>query len=229
MCALACLTAPAAFTQVDPYAAIGFAVKQTLAEPQVYVGISGFMTFGSTQETYLARLYIKGNAFALDAFVNDERRLLVIADGTKVWRYDPVRNEYTYLKQPETLDKAFEVAASFSRAELQKPLRLLAGSARWLVKPQAQSDPEHVRLWETQPFGQGDWRGADSNFDFDRPSGKMEWFTYEEKRNIPQIGLRHVAIRGDFIYDRPFTNVTFTFTPPPGSKPAADLPVRIDG
>ncbi len=214
--------------QLDPYVVLASAIKQSLTQAQVYIGVGGSIQYGNTAPVaYTMRFYIQGNKAIIDTYVNDERKLLVIADGVKIWRYDPNVKEYTYIKQPEDMAATFGIAAAWSRAEVQRPIRLLAGSVRWLLNPQNETHPDHVRLFEVKPLGQNDWRGTDLNFQLDGDFGKLQSYTIEERIDLPGGILKRLRYDAAFIYNRPFTNVSFSFTPPAGSKPAADLPHRI--
>ncbi|MBA3725276.1 MAG: hypothetical protein H0W86_02215 [Armatimonadetes bacterium] len=226
-CILA-IASSAVFAQLDPYAQIERAVDISLRHPQVIVDVGGSMQLGNRPaEQYRLRTYIQGKKMLADAFVNDERRLMILADGAKVWRYDPIKNEYTYLSQPETIQKTFGVAVAWARSEMQRPLRLLAQSSRWLINPTMEQQPNHVRLHTVVQVGnEGDWRGTDLNFYFSETSGAMQSFTIRERIDMPGRTLKVSDFMGTFLYPETFT-YPFTFTPPRGSKPAADLPSRI--
>lgn len=224
---LALMLGAALLQQPDPYAAIQAAVKQSLSQPQVYVDVSGSVKYGNkTAATYLMRFYIQGQKFILDSYVDDKRRMLVIADGNKVWRYDPIVNEYTFLDEPKDITAAFGVAAAWMRSEAQRPVRLLAASARWLMNPQSEVRPDRVRIFALKPVGAADWRGTEIRFIFDGDYGKLQTYSIEERENAG-AGVKKTRFDATFIYTQPFTNVTFAFKPPPGAKPAADLPIRI--
>jgi outer membrane lipoprotein-sorting protein len=205
------------------------AVANTLAQPQVFIGVGGWGRLDDgPKETYRIRVYLQGNKFAAEAFVNDKYNLFLLGDGQKVWRYDPNVKEYTFVKQPEDLATAFAVSASFARAELQRVLRLLAGSLNWLVSPKGEADASHARLYSLRPLNGGDWRGSDLRFTLDGDYGKLASFSMEDRLALQSGRVRRSQFDGTFIYDRPF-NFEFAFTPPPGSKPAVDLPKRGDG
>ncbi|MGI8924262.1 MAG: hypothetical protein ACR2HJ_09555 [Fimbriimonadales bacterium] len=222
------IASSACFAQLDPYTQIERAVDISLRHAQVIVDVGGWTQMGnSPAEQYRLRVYIQGKKMLADAFVNDERRLMVLADSAKVWRYDPAANEYTYLAQPDTIQKTFGVAVAWARSEMQRPLRLLAQSSRWLVNPTIESESHHVRLHTVVPVGsEGDWRGTDLNFYFSQTSGAMQSFTIRERIDMPGRTLKVSDFTGTFLYPETF-NYPFTFTPPRGSKPAADLPSRI--
>lgn len=212
---------------MEPYQQIQDAVKRSLGEAQMYVGISGWTRVSNgPRENYRIRIYYKDNKLAVDSFVNDERKLLIIADGKKLWRYDPVANEYTFMAQPEAIQQTFGIAAAWVRTEVQRPIRLFAGSARWLIRPQFVATADQVRIFDRVDTN-GDWRGTDLNFQFDQPNGKLQSFTIDQKLPTAYGGVQESRFTGTCIYSQPFNNVSFRFIPPAGAKPAADLPKRI--
>jgi hypothetical protein len=172
------------------------------------------------------RVFAKEGNVLAQQFVNDVRILDLTADGRKVWRYDPVANEYTFLNQPEMFSQTMSLVAGWSRSQLQRPLRTMAGGVRWLVAPRFEEGDDFVRVYQTRPLPGGDWRGTDIKFKFD-DQGRVDRFTIEDRLDTLG-GFKQVWLDGLFAYPTSL-NVNFQFTPPRGAKPAADLPVRISG
>lgn len=210
----------------DSYPRIEAAVALSMGQANVVLDVGGWQVTGRTRQNLQLRVYAKeGNIFA-QQFIDDVRKLDLIADGRKVWRYDTVANEYTFLDQPETLIKTMSLVSAWSRSQLQRPLRMMAGGVRWLVAPRFEEGDDFVRVFQTRPLPNQDWRGTDVKFTFD-DQGRVHRFTIEDRLDTLG-GLKHVWLEGLFAYPATL-NVNFKFTPPPGSKPAADLPVRISG
>ena len=227
---LATLTAfgltTAALSQIEnPYLRIESAIAQTQVQANVMMDVTGWQSTGSQTQQFQLRLFSRDGKVFAEQFVDNVRRLVVVADGVKVWRYDPILNEYTFLAQPDTLPKTVSLVTAWSRMQLQRPLRAVAGSVRWLTIPQFEDGRNHVRVFQTRPI-QGDWRGTETLFAFD-DEGRMDRMTIEDKLDLAE-GFQHSWLEGRFSY--PVTmQVEFIFTPPAGAKPAADLPVRISG
>ncbi|GIV03380.1 MAG: hypothetical protein KatS3mg015_2210 [Fimbriimonadales bacterium] len=220
---------------VDPDQVIGAAVGNTLAQPYVFIEQVGWENLrGNRVADHLTRVWIESpNRVYLEAYKDGALLLRVVADGSKVWRYDAVRNEYSFSQQPGTLSQTFQVMAAWSRKEDQHLLRLLAGSSNWLILPDVYYMPSSATINEVlkervKAVG-ADWRGEKHTFRFDDfyPAGKMQRLTLEAKRDTPN-GLSHTYFDSQFSYPAGFS-FTIQFTPPPGAKPAADLPGRIGG
>lgn len=220
-----CFTGAASQTR-DLYARIESAVAASMAQANVLLDVGGWQQTGRTRQNLQLRVYAKeGNAIAQE-YVNDIRRLDLLTDGQKVWRYDPVINEYTFMAQPENFQKTMSLMAGWSRSQLQRPMRIMAGGVRWLVRPMFEDADDFVRVFQTKPLPGGDWRGTSIKFTFDE-KGRIDRFTIEDRLDTLG-GFRHVWLEGLFTYPLSL-NVNFKFSPPPGAKPAADLPVRISG
>lgn len=202
------------------------AVAASVAQQNIVLDVGGWQRYGRSFERFQLRLFSKEGKVYAEQFLNDEKRLVLIADGRKVWRYDPVANEYTFLDQPDTFAKTMSVVAGWSRLHLQRPLRMMGGSVRWLVNPQFEVNDSWVRVFQTRPLTGGDWRGSDTKFFFD-DKRRIEKLTVEDRQDTP-TGLKHVWFEGILAYPDTLT-VKFDFVPPRGAKPAADLPVRIPG
>ncbi len=224
---LALLAASCALAQNrDAYPRIESALALSMAQANVVLDVGGWQQTGRTRQNLQLRVYAKdGNALA-QQFINDVREIDVIADGKKVWRYDTVANEYTFLDHPENLVKTMSLIAAWSRSQFQRPLRMMAGGVRWLVAPTFEEGDDFVRVYQTRPTPGGDWRGTDIKFTFD-DNGRVDRFTIEDRLDT-LAGFKHVWLEGLFAYPATL-DVSFKFSPPPGSKPAADLPVRISG
>ena len=210
----------------DMYPVVEAAAAASAAQPIVVLDVGGWQDSNRVRERFQLRFYIKEGKVYAEQFTNDVRKLIVVADGKRVWRYDPIANEYTFLDQPADLQKTLGLVAAWSRKNLQRPLRLMAGSARWLVIPKFEGEDNWVRAFQTRPVGDDDWRGTDTRFEFD-DSGRMERITIEDRLDT-RAGLTHVWMEGVFAYPDQIT-VSFEFAPPRGAKPAADLPVRVPG
>lgn len=220
-------------SQADPYFVIAGAVKQAHETGQFVLDVGGMVQTGSTSIQSQLRIYVKAEKFLADGFIDNERKQQIVCDGSKVWRYDPVKNEYSYLAKPDDTIKSFGLAAAWARTEFQRPLRLLAMSSRWLTSPKVTflpdaAAPESVRLSQVKQLSNGDWRGTDLLFEFDAPNGKMRQLTIQERQDLPSGNLRVSQYVATFHYP-PVLNMSFLFKPPSGSKPAADLPARIGG
>ena len=209
----------------NPYLRIESAIAQTQAQTNVIVDVGGWQTMGRQTQRFQLRLFTTDGKIYAEQFVDNTKRLIIVADGTKVWRYDPVLNEYTFMPQPVDFPKTMSLVTAWSRVHLQRPLRALGGSVRWLVMPQFEEGDDFVRMFQTRPV-QGDWRGTDVKFSFDSRR-RMERISIEDKLDVT-LGFQHTWLEALFAYPDTM-NVTFSFTPPAGAKPAADLPVRISG
>jgi hypothetical protein len=216
-----CLSA-GAIAQRDGYPLIEAAMAQTNAQAIIVMDAGGWQTQNNRTDRYQLRYFMKDAKIRVEQFVNDERRLIIVADGALVWRYDTLKNEYTYLKQPEERLKTVELVASWSRTQLQRPIRVLAGSIRWMVVPVFEYGNGWTRVHQTRPAGQ-DWRGTDVVFRYD-DQNRIERMTAEDKLDLT-AGFQHTWIEALFTYPQTL-DIDFSFKPPAGSKPAADLPVR---
>jgi hypothetical protein len=210
----------------DMYPVVEAAAAATAAQPNIVMDVGGWRQGGPTSERFQLRFFAKDGKVYAEQFLHDVKRLVVIADGQRVWRYDPIANEYTYLAQPKTFQKTVEVVAAWSRHALQRPIRLIAQSARWLVIPKFEAEDNWVRAFQTKPVGVDDWRGTDTRFEFDN-KGRLKTLSVEDRLETA-TGLSHTWLEAVFAYPETL-DVNFTFTPPRGAKPAADLPVRIPG
>jgi hypothetical protein len=222
--ALGACTAALAQTE-NPYLRIEAAIAQTQAQANVTMDATGWETTAGRTQHFQLRLFVSQGKVYAEQFVDNVRRLVVVAEGERVWRYDPLLNEYTFLKQPETPSKTVSLVTAWSRVQLQRPLRAVAGSVRWLTIPQFEDGRNHVRVFQTRPV-RGDWRGTELMFVFD-DQDRMDRMTIEDKHDLTE-GFQHSWLESRFTYPATI-NVEFTFTPPRGAKPAADLPVRISG
>ena len=221
-----------ASAQRDLYPTVESAVIAAQAQANIVMDVGGWQTSGGRTERFQLRLFTKEGKVYAEQFVNDAKRLVIIADGKKVWRYDPVVNEYTFINQPNTGEpqadfrRTLEMVAAWSRKQLQRPIRTLAGSVRWLVIPQFDGDRHWVRAFQTRPLGGEDWRGTDTKFSFD-DQGRLIGLTAEDRLDL-RTGFEHTWLDGVLAFP-PTLEVSFAFTPPVGAKPAADLPVRLPG
>ncbi len=199
--------------------------------------MTGYKRFGSTlNEDYETRIYIQNQRFLIESYVDSVIKTQIIGDGTRVWRYDPIKKEYSYIK-PDSWDlsKALFTAAGWARNEAQRPIRLLAKSTNWLVNPQeriinnSSGEPVRVDLWQTTGAG-SDWRGTILNFYIDPLLNRLERVEIAEQIDVTATVLHQSAFSIGFMYsDDPFKDSWFSFIPPIGSKPAADIPKRIGG
>ena len=228
---LALMSAGVAAQQADPYGPILAAVNNSLDEPRIFLQVDGKSQLEGSEESYLTRIWIQGRQLWLEGSISGKPRITIIADGKHVWRYDPAANEYTFLKQDPDLTLTLAVVVAWAREEAQRPLRLLAHSVRWLVKPLSDVQETEVKIWQTTGSGEN-WRGTILDFRFDAPSfpeGRMLSLTIEERFDQPDGKLKHARHTAKFYYpDVPYGFV-FEFKPPPGAKPAADLPRRGGG
>ena len=221
-----------AVAQRDLYPQVETAVAAAQVEPNIVMDVGGWQQLAGKTDRFQLRLFTSAGKVYAEQFVNDTKRLVIIADGVKVWRYDPVVNEYTFMNQPSTGDpiadfrRTLELVAAWSRKQLQRPIRTLAGSVRWLVMPQFEGERHSVRAFQTRPVGGSDWRGTDTKFSFD-DHGRLIGITAEDRLDL-KAGFEHTWLEGILTFP-PTINVTFAFTPPRGAKPAADLPVRLPG
>lgn len=220
---------------LDPQLVIGAAASNSLAQSHLFAEQIGWVNErGRRVSDVLTRLWFKSpNLFYLEAYLDGAMVLRIVADGGKVWRYNAVRNEYSFSSQPVGIQQTLQVMASWARREDQWLLRLLAGSSNWLVLPVVQYNPSPATIQEVVQekitWVGGDWRGERHTFRFDDfyPSGKMSRLVLESKVDV-QNGLRHSVYDTAFSYPAQF-NFQISFTPPPGAKPAADLPGRVGG
>jgi hypothetical protein len=208
----------------NPYASIELAIAQTQAQSKIVMNVGGWNQTSEGTQRFRLQLFSSGGKVYAEQFVDNTRRLIIVADGTKVWRYDPIVNEYTYMPQPEDFTKTISLVAGWSRKHIQRPLRALAGSVRWLTLPVFDSGRSHVRVFQTKPLPNNDWRGTDTTFLFD-DRNRVERISIEDRLDLP-TGFERTW--SDTIFTYPDTlNVLFEFKIPAGAKPAADLPVRI--
>lgn len=221
----------------DPQPIIIGAVNGSLAAPRVFVQMTGYKKFGSTlTEDYETRIYIQGQKFLIESYVDGTQKMQIVGDGARVWRYDPIKKEYSFLKlETWDLSKAFFTAAGWARTEAQRPIRLLAKSSNWLVNPlsrivnDAFGEPVRIDLWQTTGTGPN-WRGTIINFYLDPLNDRMDRVEIAEQIDVTTTVMHQAAYSIGFLYsDEPFKDSWFTFTPPAGSKPAADMPRRIGG
>lgn len=239
-CLLACASLAGAVCAsaqavVDPDQVIGAAVGNSLAQPYVFIEQVGWEDLSSRRlADHLTRIWLEApNRVYLEAYKDGALALRVVADGAQVWRYDATRNEYSFSKQPAGLAQTLQVMAAWSRKEDQRLLRLLAGSSNWLILPDVYYLPSSASIREVVKervrIVGSDWRGERHAFRFDdfHPSGKMQVLRLEAKRDTPN-GLSHTYFESQFSYPPGFP-FQIRFTPPPGAKPAADLPGRIGG
>lgn len=226
--------AGAALAQRDPYAEIAFATRGSLSNPRVILDVGGSVQVGDqTPKQLRQRIYIQGLNTIVDAYVDDVRQLLIVADGKKVWRYDPVKKEYTFLDQPgsnqldqvEAMRPVFGIAAAWARTDMQRPLRLLALSSRWLLDPHVDFADRNIRLSTRVDMENNDWRGSEINF-YMAEDGSLDHFTIQERLAMPDGKVKQTNFVGTFVYPPKF-DFPFTFVPPKDAKPAADLPIRI--
>ncbi len=213
----------------DPYPFILNAVRNSLSAPRFYAEVTGWERTGNNPtRQYLMRCWYEGGKLLVEAYEDAKIRLLLVNDGRYVWRYDPVANEYTFLPQGSTFQEVIGTIVAWSRKEMQRPMRLLALSPRWLTAPSSNVQPTYVEVW--QSTGQGNsWRGTSLRFDFDapHPAGKMDKLYIYERYDITGGGTREGEFTMTFSYPANSFGIPFTFVPPPGSRPAADLPRRI--
>lgn len=210
----------------DPYLPIEAALRLTLSQTNIVMDVGGWQQIGRDRQSLQLRAYAKGGNILVEQYIRDVRRLLLISDSTRVWRYDPVANEHTYMAQPPDPLKTAELVAAWSRSQFQRPLRILAGSVRWLVAADSQRGEDFVRVFQTRPLAGEDWRGTDIKFTFD-DQGRLDRFTIEDRHDTAS-GFKHVWLEGLFAYPD-VLNVAFKFEPPRGSRPVGDLPIRIGG
>lgn len=210
-----------AVAQPDYYAVIEAAAARSVSEPRFILDVGGSETTGNRTERFQLRLFVENGKVSAEQIVDGRQRLLIIADGTKVWRYDPVANEYTFINQPDTLRKTLSLAAGWSRSQLQRPLRLAALSVRWLVAPSFEPGENWIRVYQTR--NEPNWRGTDMSFRFDERQ-RLDRFVIEDRHDT-LAGFKQVTMEGLFAFPNSM-NVSFSFTPPAGAKPAADLPPR---
>jgi hypothetical protein len=220
---------------LDPQVVIGAAVSNSLAQGHLFAEQIGWVDErGRRVSDVLTRLWYKSpNLVYVESYLDGAMVLRIVADGSKVWRYNAVRNEYSFSTQPGGIQQTLQVMASWARREDQWLLRLLAGSSNWLVLPAVQYNPSPATIQEVVQekisWVGGDWRGERHTFRFDDfyPSGKMSRLVLESKVDAPN-GLRHSLYDTTFSYPAQFS-FQISFTPPPGAKPAADLPGRVGG
>lgn len=220
---------------LDPQMVIGAAVSNSLAQSHLFAEQVGWEEVrGRRVVDTLTRLWYKSpNLVYLESYHNGTLVLRIVADGNKVWRYNAIRNEYSFSTQPAALQQALQVMASWARREDQWLLRLLAGSSNWLVLPMVHYNPSPATIQEVIQerinWTGVDWRGERHTFRFDDfyPSGKMAHLALESKNDTPN-GLRHTLYDATFSYPAQFP-FQIAFTVPPGAKPAADLPGRVGG
>lgn len=220
---------------LDPQVVIGAAVSNSLAQSHMFAEQIGWEDVrGRRISDTLTRIWYQNpNLIYIESYQNGTMVLRIVADGSKVWRYNAIRNEYSFSVQPGGLQQTLQVMASWARREDQWLLRLLAGSSNWLVLPAVQYNPSPATInevvQEKVSWTGGDWRGERHTFRFDDfyPSGKMARLVLESKTDTP-TGLRHTLYDTMFAYPGQFS-FQISFTPPPGAKPAADLPGRIGG
>jgi hypothetical protein len=209
----------------NPYRRIESAMAMVRTQQNVMIDTTGWHSADRRIERYQMRLSASGGKIHAEQYVDNVRKLLIVADGAKVWRYDPVLNEYTFMTQPETIEKTVSLVTAWSRKHLQRPLRALAGSVRWFTIPQFDEQENHTRVFQTKPVP-GDWRGTDATFFYD-DQNRVERLTIEDKIDR-MTGLEHTWLEATFTFPASVPDV-FSFSPPAGAKPAADLPVRISG
>ncbi len=220
---------------LDPQVVIGAAVSNSLSQSHLFAEQVGWEDErGRRVSDVLTRLWYKSpNLFYLESYLGSTMVLRIVADGSKVWRYNAVRNEYSFSQQPGGIQQTLQVMASWARREDQWLLRLLAGSSNWLVLPAVQYNPSPATIQEVVQekitWTGVDWRGERHTFRFDDfyPTGKMSRLVLESKTDT-RNGLRHSLYDTTFAYPAQFS-FQITFAPPPGAKPAADLPGRIGG
>ncbi len=213
----------------DPYPFILQAVQNTLSQPRFYAEVVGWERTGSAPvRQYLTRCWYEGGKLFIEAYEDSKARLVLVVDGRYVWRYDPVAKEYTFLPQSSTFQETLGTVVAWSRKEMQRPMRLLARSPRWLTSPSSNVQPTFVEVW--QSTGQGNsWRGTSLRFEFDAPypTGKMSKLHIYERYDMAGGGTREAEFTMTFSYPSDPFGFSFTFVPPPDSRPAADLPRRV--
>ncbi|MCH8274979.1 MAG: hypothetical protein IH851_09335 [Armatimonadetes bacterium] len=217
--------------ELDPYAFILSAVDRSLGEARLYLDMTGWEAVtGREDRLFRTQVWIQGSNLYVESHLNGNLRLSIVADGQKVWRYDAVANEYTFLSQPGTIGETLGLAVAWARNEAQRPLRLLARSPRWLVIPRSNVEPTFVEVWQTTGEGEK-WRGTILQFSFDAPSpdGRMDRLEIVERFDTGRNGLREAEYTARFSYPASPFDFEFEFVPPKGAKPAADLPRRIGG
>jgi hypothetical protein len=108
---------------------------------------------------------------------------------------------------------------------MQRPLRLLALSSRWLLDPHVDFADRNIRLSTRVDMENNDWRGSEINF-YMTEDGSLDHFTIQERLAMPDGKVKQTNFVGTFVYPPKF-DFPFTFVPPKDAKPAADLPIRI--
>ncbi|MER3466015.1 MAG: hypothetical protein C4340_02185, partial [Armatimonadota bacterium] len=106
---------------LDPEAVISAAVSNSLAQSHLFAEQVGWEDErGRRVSDTLTRLWYKSpNLVYLESYFNGTMVLRVVADGSKVWRYNAVRNEYSFSTQPGGLQGTLQVMASWARREDQ--------------------------------------------------------------------------------------------------------------
>jgi hypothetical protein len=201
----------------------------------------GMVDTNGAIETYEATLWLKGeDKFYIEAKINGQLRLTVIgvpdayAAGLKIWRYDHVLNEYSWVRRsaagsvtPDAqvlLGQALKTAIAWSRREDQRQIRLLAKDGRWLPNPSNQPPSGiWVRIYEFIATG-ANWQGTDIRVKFDtNVPERIERMEIYERFAVPTGGAKYSEFITTFDYTTPVTR-SFALQLPANAKPAADLP-----
>lgn len=216
------------------YQQIELSLRQTQSAARVFMEATGWTKDGSTSTAYEVRIWRESrnepdtfpDRLFVEGYVDGALRLVIVADGKLVWRYDPIRKEYTFLSQGGGPADAIATAVAWVRQEGQRPLRLfIPRNYRWLTRPDGTVTPYGAEIRQVMPYG-GDWRGTYLHWYF-TPAQALDRLVIHEKFELTPGTLTESYMDVRLIY--PSSPFTFAFRPsiPSDAKPAQDLPRRI--
>lgn len=216
------------------YQQIELSLKQTQSAARVFMHGTGWTKDGSTSTTYDIRVWRETRAepdtfpdrLYVESYVDGALRLVIVVDGKLVWRYDPVRKEYTFLAQGGGPADAIATAVAWARQESQRPLRLfIPRNYRWLTRPAGSPTAYGAEIRQVVPQG-SDWRGTYLYWYF-TPGQALDRLVIHEKFEITSGSLTESYM--DVRLSYPTSPFNFSFRPniPSDAKPAQDLPRRI--
>lgn len=222
--------APQNITVDEAYARLTTGADKGVATGRFTANMAAVITEGNNSPIlHSTSLDFGLNTFELKTYVDGVLKQTIVADGKRVWRFDPVRNEFAFMTQPTDIKAAFGIASAWMRNENQRFIRLFAVGVRWMIKPICSYDDVTGQLNMTQlTTGGNQWRGTMASFFIDPDPAKdlLYSMSIDERLDIPKLGLRVVAMDVNIDYSVPALPTPYTFAPPIGAKPALDMPNR---
>jgi hypothetical protein len=199
------------------------ALRNLAEAPSAMVTVTGESRSSTGSVPFELRAWREGiDKFRIESISGEgkQEKLLIVADGKYVWRWDDQRREYAVVEQPSGLANTLSCVQSLAPGTAAAPLRFLVGYA-----PMPATCRYELQATDTTKDGSAytvrcAQTGEEYVFTIRMPATGMPVLQAARHAQVRNVGRSRVTVTSQATFPTPETAIPglYRFTPPPGAR-----------